>query len=168
MERRTHHTHAQQLIASSGTATAAIWDKSHDCLSVLQFRASADAGLCLEVAVSLRSSLPEPPAQVGKSRQLRRAGEGLLGAAPRAQVGPAQNPPWGSGGSFHSPLCTWQRLGFHRSHGAKLGFDQSSRPGQLAFKTSLGQLPAPPSLPPQEILGENSSPLTSRSCHSPQ
>lgn len=60
------HTHARQLIGGSGTETAVIWDKSQDCLSVLQFRASAYAGAGLEVAVSLRSSpLPEPKLGLG-------------------------------------------------------------------------------------------------------
>lgn len=98
---------------------------------MLQFRASADAGLCLEVAVSLRSSLPEPPAQAGKSRQLRRAGEELLGPAPQAQVGPAQNPSLGD--AFTAPCARGKGWGFIE---VKLGFDQILKTWELTARTA--------------------------------
>lgn len=168
-----HTAHTQQLIAGSGTATAAIWDKSQDCLPVLQFRASADAGLCLEVAVSLRSSLfPSPRQRLGSPGSSGGMRKGCCGCHRHSwHRWPLRNPPFAGSGGF-SGICTGQRSGVHRSHvWSKTGVRANpSNLGVHGQGSSLLKHPRASSqlLTPHDILGGNSSPPTSGSCRSPQ
>lgn len=91
---------------------------------MLQFRASADAGLRLEVAVSLRSSLfPSPRHSLGSPESSAGLGKGCCDHRDRWDpLAPSQSPLRGLGAV--SGIVPPAR-GFIKARlGAKLGFDQ--------------------------------------------